>query len=116
MDDTPRRPGPADKARVMTIVEAVSGMPLDAFDAWRDLQALSTRTELDGIAVDPVGVRVSETRFDGLATVYVGLIYGTTEADKLETSDAFPAAFEGHFEGTRPVIDRVTVNTRHFFK
>jgi hypothetical protein len=103
-------------AKVDEIVEAMSRAELTGYDAWGDLDALSTHTGVDGIEVDPAGVTVEGEHFSGLATIYVALQYGSGDDDGFETSDAFEGKFEGHFEGKRPVIDKLTVDTKHFYE
>lgn len=99
-------------AMVDDIVEAVSHAKLTEYDAWNDLNALSSNTDVDGIDVDPAGVTLEGERFTGLATIYVASQYGTTGVDGFETSNAF----EGHFDGKRPVIDKITVDTTPFYE
>jgi hypothetical protein len=101
---------------ISAIVDAVSNAELTEYDAWNDLGALSTRTGVDGIEVDPAGIVVNGDQFNGLATIYVALQYGSNHDDGFETSDAFEGQFEGHFDGKKPIIDKITVDTSPFYK
>ena len=100
--------------QISAIMDAMSNVELTQYEAWNDLGELSSDTTVDGINIDPAGIVVTGDRFVGLAAIYVALKYDA--ADELETSDSFEGQFEGHFEGTRPVIDKVTVDTSPFFE
>ena len=98
------------------IVAAVKEADLKAFDAWSDLEVLSSRTQVDAIRVDPAGVSVSDDGFRGIANVYVVLEYaGGPGKESFTTSDAFLGKFRGHFEDGKPVLDQFTVDTSPFY-
>jgi len=102
--------------KISAIVDAVSNAALTEYDAWNDLDALSTHTDVDGIDVDPAGIELNGDEFRGLAAIYVALQYGSGNEERFETSDTFEGQFEGHFDGTRPVIDKITVDTSPFYE
>ncbi|GLK86587.1 pPIWI-associating nuclease domain-containing protein [Ancylobacter defluvii] len=97
------------------IAEAVRSVELRDFpSAWNELDTLSSETTVDNIGVDPAGIRVSGTKFSGLASVYVALRYGKGD-DEFTTSEAFRGKFHGHFDQGKPLIDDFTVDTSPFF-
>ena len=102
--------------QINAIVDAVSNARLTEYAAWNDLVVLSSHTEVDGIDVDPAGIIVSGDKFQGLATIAVALRYDPDGDGGFETSDSFEGQFEGHFEGKKPVIDMITVNTEPFYQ
>ncbi len=102
--------------RLKAIVDAVSNVRLTDFDAWNDLDALSSHTGVDGIDVDPEGIIVSGESFQGLAAIGVALRYDPDGDAGFVTSDTFEGQFEGHFEGKRAIIDKITVNTDPFYQ
>lgn len=103
------------KNRVAEIVDAVEQLELTDFpSAWGALDALSNRTQVDAIQVDPEGVTVSGNAFRGIAPVYVVLEYGGE--DGFTTSDSFLGRFKGHFDKSgRPVVDDFSVDTTPFY-
>jgi hypothetical protein len=114
-DSTQRLP---KERKITVIMDAISKVKLTEHEAWKDLEGLSSHTTIDGINVDPAGVMVTGNKFIGLAAVYVALKYDSDAGGGLETStsDTFEGQFEGHFEGTQAVIDRVTVDTSPFYE
>jgi hypothetical protein len=54
---------------------------LTEYDAWKDLDALSTHTGVDSIYVDPVGIELNGDRFRGLAAIYVALQYARLQTN-----------------------------------
>lgn len=98
------------------IVAAVKQADLKAFDAWSDLEVLSSRTQVDAIRVNPEGISISEDGFRGVANVYVVLEYAEGPGKEgFTTSDAFLGKFKGHFEDGNPVLDQFTVDTSPFY-
>jgi hypothetical protein len=106
----PQRP-----ARVEAIMRAVSEYDLTQSDAWADLDALSTHTYVENLEVDPEGVVIDDDRFKGIMNVYVLLQYGPSNQEGFQTSDAFRAWFDGHFQGQGAIIDRVKVDISPFY-
>jgi hypothetical protein len=102
--------------QVSAIIDAMSNAELTEYEAWSDLDALSTHTTIDGVDIDPAAIVITGNRFVGLAAIYVALQYGSNADDGFETSDSFEGQFEGHFEGAPPVIDKVTVDTSPFYE
>ena len=97
------------------IVDAVSGAELSEYEAWSDLDALSNRTSIDKIEVNPEGIiSAGNERFRGIFNVYVALHYG--DQDELVTSEAFEGSFEGHFEAGKPIIESMKVDTSPFYE
>jgi hypothetical protein len=86
-------------------------------EAWTDLDALSPKTQVDAIEVDPAGVTVSDNDFRGVANVYVILVYGGGEEPRgFTTSEAFLGKFKGHFdEHQKPIVDEFKVDTSPFY-
>jgi hypothetical protein len=101
--------------QISAIVNAMLNAELTEYEAWKDLDELSSETTVDGINVDPVGIEVRGNQFKGLASVDVALRYSSDADGDLATSDTFEAQFEGHFDGSRPVIDKVTIDTSPFY-
>jgi hypothetical protein len=101
--------------KIAAILQAVSDYDLTNSHAWSDLDALSSRTSIDAIEVDPEGIILSNAGFKGVMNVYVVLRYGGSSKDAFETSDAFRARFDGHFDGELAVIDNVQVDTSPFY-
>jgi hypothetical protein len=64
----------------------------------------------------PPGIIVTGDTFVGLAAIYVALKYGSDSDDGFEISDTVEGQLEGDFEGARPVIDKVTVDTSPFYE
>jgi hypothetical protein len=107
----------AKPSDVDLIIEAVRNADLTKYSAWSDLDALSSRTCVDEIEVDPAGVTLLDKgRFRGVFNVYVALHYGGINEQELVTSDVFEGTFEGHFEDRQAAIDKLTVNTQPFYE
>jgi hypothetical protein len=104
-----------DAKLITAIIDAMSKADLRKYEAWTALSELSSDTTVDNIYVDPAGIIVSGNKFSGLAEISVALKYHSDSDRDLETSDGFEGQFEGHFERRRPVIDKVTVDTRAFY-
>lgn len=107
---------PKRKERVGAVLQAVSDFDLTQSDAWSDLDELSTHTHIDEVEVDPEGIILDEDRFKGMMNIYVLLQYGRDSHEGFQTSDAFRAWFNGHFEGAEAVIDGVKVDTSPFYE
>jgi hypothetical protein len=105
----------ADKKR-QKIAEAVKAYDLTGDPVWSDLDLLSTHTVLDGVEVDPEGVILEkDDSFEGVMNIYVTLHYGSGE-DAFATSESFLGKYHGHFEGNRPTVDRIEVDTSPFYE
>lgn len=104
----------ADAERIKQIAETIQDLDLTQFPAWHDLKMLSHNTIIDGIEVDPAGIRLDDDEFDGIMTVYVALTYGKGKGE-LTTSDAFPGQFHGHFADGGPKVTEATVDMSAFF-
>ena len=100
--------------RLPAVMQAIADFDLTQSSAWADLDALSSRTLIDDVEVEPEGIIIEGDRFRGLMNVYVVLQYGGSK-DSFQTSDAFRALFEGHFSGSIAEIENVRVDTSPFF-
>jgi len=99
------------------IAAAVNDYDLSSDEVWGELDELSTHTLLEGVEVDPEGVVVGEDgKFKGVFNVYVTLQYGKDVDEGFATSDSFLGKFEGHLEGQKPKLDKLTVDTSPFYK
>jgi hypothetical protein len=102
------------REKVAKLVEAYD---LSSDPAWSALDELSTHTALEGVEVDPEGVVLDKGgKFQGIMNVYVTLQYGKDADDGFTTSDSFLGKFEGHFEGDKPKIDAISVDTSSFYE
>jgi hypothetical protein len=104
--------------RTQAVIDAIRHYNLTKSPSWKDLDALSTRTHVDGLEVDPAGIIFeSEDRFRGVLNVYVVLEYASETNDEFQTSDSFLGKFKGHFNKKGyPVIDEIKVDTSPFFE
>jgi len=103
--------------KIAEIVRTMKNYDLASSPAWSDLDALSSRTLLDGVEIDPDGIIVKGNTFRGPLSIYVLLQYDEAGEDSFETSDSFMGEFSGHFsEGGGAVIDQVTVDTSPFYE
>lgn len=100
-------------ARIEAILDAAEAYRVERTPEWRKLAELSEETVIDGIRANPDSIILKDDRFSGIMNVYVILkMHGD---DPFEETDAFPARFEGHFEGARAVIDKADVSVRSFY-
>ncbi|MGP9819318.1 hypothetical protein ACTZWW_04825 [Salinarimonas sp. NSM] len=100
-------------AKVEAILDAAEVYRIAGTPEWRKLAELSDETVLDGIRANPDSIILKGDRFSGIMNIYVILkVHGD---DAFEETDAFPARFEGHFEGERAVIDEADVSVRSFY-
>jgi hypothetical protein len=106
-------PNPDDERR-LAVIRAVERFDPRKSEIWQELGALSPNIELQEHYADPEGIIISGNSFRGVMNLYVLLKYDGAES--LETGEAFPAIFDGHFtdDGTA-VIDKVRVKTESFF-
>jgi hypothetical protein len=88
-----------DRAKLEAVMDAVSAYDLASSPTWSDLDALSSRTFLEGQDAVPEGIFEDNSKFSAVGTVYVSLNYGDKHEETIISSDAFPAHIEGHFEG-----------------
>ena len=104
--------------RVQAVIDSVQNFELSESSSWSDLDALSNRTYVDQIEVDPAGVIIERGgHFQGMMNVYVLLEYGSSGDDRFETSDSFLGRFKGHFDQKQAaVIDEISVDTSPFYK
>jgi len=109
-----------DKAKRDAVMNAISRFELCDRPEWTDLDALSTRTELEGIDAVPEGIFEESSKFSAVSTVYVSLSYGDKGEESVTISDAFPAHVEGHFVGRgktlKAVIESFDVDTSSFYE
>ncbi|WP_372424784.1 hypothetical protein [Salinarimonas chemoclinalis] len=99
--------------KVEAILDAAETYRIASTPEWRKLAELSEETVLDGIRANPDSIIIDGDRFSGIMNVYVVLrVFGD---DPFEETDAFPARFEGHFEGAQAVIDEADVSVRSFY-
>jgi hypothetical protein len=107
-----------DRQKLDAVIDAVSKYNVPASSAWNDLDQLSTHTQFEEMDAVPEGIFERENRFSASATVYVTLQYGA-KAEEVTSSDAFPAAIDGHFEqendSPRAIIDSITIDTSSFY-
>jgi hypothetical protein len=101
---------------VYEIVKAVRNFDIMKSATWKLLKSLSDETRVDNIDAHPAGVVIEpgSDRFNGLATVYVGLKYAGKDKNSIETSDRFPGEFKGYFKDGTPVIESLSLNTQAF--
>jgi hypothetical protein len=101
----------ADAKKAVKIVDAVSRIDLTAHPQWSEVEALSDRTELDGVQVDPEAIIIRDGAFESEMTVSLGLTYRQGRRPPIETSDAMIGIFKGHFNSSgEPVIDEVSLD------
>jgi hypothetical protein len=105
-----------DRQLRQQIIEAIKARDLTDTEAWNDLSALSTDTQLDTIETFDDEIRIEDGNFSGPLTWYVSLRYGQEGTDNLLVmSESFPGSFEGHLEDGRPVIDRMFAAVSSFY-
>jgi Predicted pPIWI-associating nuclease len=106
---------------VSELEDAVKRIDIGSTEAGRELDSLSSHTEIDGIYAMPESAVYQGGRFFAPASISVTLNYGgKTDAERM--TDTFPAEIEFHIEGSKGiagegkiVIDGITVDTRSFF-
>src|SRR5262245_623974 len=98
-----------DRKKLDAVIKAVSKYNVRESNAWSDLNELSTHTQFEEMDALPEGIFERGDKFSAYATVYVTLQYGSGADEEASSSDAFPAAIDGHFEqendSTKAVID-----------
>ncbi|WP_029031039.1 hypothetical protein [Salinarimonas rosea] len=100
-------------ARIEAILDAAETYRVEGTPEWPKLAELSEETVVDSVRGNPDSVILKGDRFSGIMNIYVILkVHGD---DPFEETDAFPARFEGHFEGPQAVIDTVDVSVRSFY-
>jgi hypothetical protein len=100
-------------SRIEAILDAAEAYRVQGTAEWNKLAELSEETVVDGIRANPDSIILDGDRFSGIMNVYVILkVHGD---DPFEESDAFPARFEGHFDGEQAVIDKADVSVRSFY-
>ena len=116
MSESKQPSGELDSTQIDAIVDAVSHAELSEYDAWSDLDALSNRTSIDQIEVDPEGIiSKGDRKFKGIFNVYVALHYGGNR-EELVTSEAFEGTFEGYFQDNKAIIKSMKVDTSPFYE
>ena len=102
-------------AQRQKILEAVQAKDYQETQAWYDLDALSSSTQVDTIETFEKEIRFDGDDFRGPLTWYVVLRYGMDTEDPLETSESFPGTFHGSLVDEVPVIHDMTVDTSSFY-
>ncbi len=97
-------------ARVRAIADAVRNVEITETEAWSDLDALSTNTNIEALEVFEDEIRIEEPEFKGPINFHVTLQY----PENLTWSETFPGRFEGEWKDGEAVIHRVTVDTSSF--
>jgi len=112
VSDTSSRQPPSDSA----IIEKV-GLDITNYSAWSDLDALSTKTEFDGLDVMIESLEFDEKsgEFHVDVVLNVGLHFGGKADDGFSTGDAFPGCLTGWvLENGELDITNITVDTSSF--
>lgn len=100
-------------AHIEAILDAAEAYRIEETSEWPKLAELAEETVVDGVRANPDSIILQGETFSGILNAYVILkVHGD---DPFEETDAFPARFEGHFEGTRAVIDKTDVSVRSFY-
>lgn len=97
------------------VADALKKADITSLDGWADLDELSSRTVLDGVEYFEDEITLKDNEFSGPINVYVVLNYGD-RGDMDTMSGAFPGSIQGHFEGQKPKIDRIVVDTSSFYE
>jgi hypothetical protein len=101
--------------RIADAVDAAQ-QDLGRFSAGRDLDQLSSRTEVDHIDMMRDGIFKEDVSFTGICTFYVDLNYGQGD-DAVSFPEAFPGKVHGHIDDNEDVIiDDMTVDTTSFYQ
>lgn len=100
-------------ARIEAILDAVEAFQVKETPDWHKLADLSEETVVESVRGNPDSIILRGDRFSGIMNVYV--ILKVLSDDPFEETDAFPARFEGHFEGERAVIEKADVSVRSFY-
>lgn len=103
----------ADKHR--DVIDALRKTDFTSLEGWEELEELSSHTELDDIEIFEEEITIKDDKFSGPINVYVLLNYGDDD-DESSISSGFPGSVIGHFEGGKPKIDRIDVNTSSFYE
>ena len=100
------------------IAEAAEKLEISDTNAWSNLDALATHVIVEGIDVDPESIVFEEKgkTFKGALNVYLTLQYGSNDDDGFSNGTSFWGLFKGHFEGNKPKIDDVSVDTSSFYQ
>jgi hypothetical protein len=108
MDTQDRKSNIVDKAEQLDIVST---------QAWSELDALATRVSVEQIDVVPESVVINDndSNFKGGMNIFLNLQYGPENDEGFSSATSFWGTFEGHFEGSEPVIDTVAVDTSPFY-
>ena len=100
-----------------SISEAVESAELTLFEAWADLDALSTHTLLEQMEVDEAGIIFADDdSFRGTVNFYVLLQYGRDLEEGFVESDSYSGSFEGRLTDGGVVIDSIRADTSSFYE
>lgn len=109
---------PADRAkreRLEQLAQFIEKMDIKGMpDVWNKLKAISNKTEIDKIEVDPVGVTIyDDNKFSGVLSIYL-ILSLKDKRDTFVTSNSVSGSFKGHYVNSQPKIDYVDLNLRAF--
>lgn len=93
------------------IAEAVRDTELSETAAWNDLDILSSNTHVEAIEVFEDEIRTEGDSFEGPINVHVTLQY----PEDVTMSETFPGRFQGRWDGRKPVVEHVSVDTSSFY-
>ena len=102
------------RAVQQAVVIAAQTGDMTQFDAYHDLMALSSNTQIDDFDVDEDFVILNGNLFSGAGNIYVILNYGSKD-DEITESAGFLCKFSGHFEGEIPIIEQMEVDVSGFY-
>jgi Predicted pPIWI-associating nuclease len=109
---TVKRKSAVSPEKARSIADAVSNTVLSETQSWSDLDVLSSNTHVEGIEVFEEEIRAAGGKFEGPINVHVMLNY----SEGVTISETFPGRFEGTWEGDRPSIENVLIDTSSFYK
>jgi len=95
------------------IAEEMYKVDIEALPGWDKVAALSNETKCCGIIVIPDIVIWKDTHFICAFIISLQFTFDDVEDPESFSSD-FPASAEGHVKGTKPIIDRIIINTKSF--
>ncbi|PAX09472.1 hypothetical protein [Sphingomonas lenta] len=101
---------------IINEINALDQNALEDFGAWQALADLSSRTQFETVDGDPDSVVMdTEGRFEAIATVYVTLVYGSSD-DEDSISDEYLATVRGRSGVGDVTIESIHVDTRSFYE
>jgi hypothetical protein len=101
---------PIAPEQARAIADEVRKIEISDTEAWTELDVLSSDTGVESIEVFEDEIRSKGDRFEGPINVHVVLRY----PKNVTLSETFPGRFEGSWEGEKPSIDRLLVDTSSF--